>query len=64
MNELQKILDRAFNLVSTINVNGDNVEIMANAKSLLRAAYAKAGEMTEIIQENPPEERAEEAENG
>lgn len=61
MNELQKILNQAFNLVSTINVNGDNVEIMANAKSLLRTAYAKAGE---IVQENPPEECAEEAGNG
>ncbi len=64
MNELQKILNQAFNLVSTINVNGDNVEIMAKAKNLLRAAFAQAGKMTEKAKENSPEEQTEEAENG
>lgn len=64
LKELQQILNRIFNLVSNIPVSGDNVEIMANAKSLLRTAFSKAGEMTEIVKENPPEECTEEVENG
>lgn len=64
MNEVQMILTKAFDLVSAISVNGDNVEIMAEAKNLLRAAFAQAGEMTEKAKENSPEEQTEEAENG
>lgn len=63
MNEVQKILDTAFNLISTIPVNGDNVEKMADAKNYLRAAYARAGEMCEKAKE-PPEEGTEEVDNG
>lgn len=44
MNELQQILNKTFGLISSIPVNGDNVEIMAEAKNLLRAAFAQAGE--------------------
>lgn len=64
MNELQRILDTAFGLISTIPVSGDNVERMAEAKELLRAAFAKAGEMTEKAKETSPEEQTEEAGNG
>lgn len=64
MNEVQKILDTAFNLISTIPVNGDNVEKMADAKNYLRAAYAKAGERCEKAKENPPQECSEEVDNG
>ena len=64
MNEVQKNIDTAFNLISTIPVNGDNVEKMADAKNYLRAAYAKAGEMCEKGKENLPQECSEEVDNG
>ncbi len=64
MNEVQKILDIAFNLISTIPVSGDNVEIMADIKNYLRTAYTKVGEAYENAKKAPPEEPAEEAENG
>lgn len=44
MKELQEKLNKAFNLLSAIPVNGDNVEIMAAARELLREAHKLAGE--------------------
>lgn len=43
MNQLQKILDKAFNTLSAIPVCGDQVELMAHARELLRTAYRQAG---------------------
>lgn len=39
MNELQKKLSEAFDLISAIPVKGDAVDVMAAAKNALRAAY-------------------------
>lgn len=43
MNELQKVLDRAFKALSAIPVCGDSVELMAMARESLRTAYRLAG---------------------
>lgn len=43
MTDLQKELDRAFRLLSSIPVAGDGVEMMAAAKERLRKAYQLAG---------------------
>lgn len=47
MNDLQKVLDRVFNLLSTIPVYGDGVELMASARENLRRAYRMAGQEQE-----------------
>lgn len=47
MTDLQKVIDTAFRLISSIPVSGDNVEIMASAKQNLRSAYAMAAEKEE-----------------
>lgn len=44
MKELQEKLSKAYNLLSAIPVTGDNVEIMAAARELLREAHKMAGE--------------------
>lgn len=44
MKELREKLDKAFHLLSAIPVSGDNVEIMAAARELLREAYKLSGE--------------------
>lgn len=43
MTDVQKELDRAFRLLSNIGVSGDGVELMAEAKELLRRAHKLAG---------------------
>lgn len=42
MNELQKTINKAFDLISAIPVSGDGVEVMAAAKDALRQAYKMA----------------------
>lgn len=44
MKQLQKTLDQAFKVLSAIPVCGDKVELMAQARELLRMAYRQAGE--------------------
>lgn len=44
LNDLQKEIDMAFKLISSIPVKEDSVELMAAAKSHLRKAYKMAGE--------------------
>lgn len=39
MTNVQKKLDNAFRLLSAIPVHGDNVDIMARVRDLLREAY-------------------------
>lgn len=39
MNDVQKEIKRSFELISSISVSGDNVEMMAAAKEALRLAY-------------------------
>lgn len=43
MTEVQKALDNAFDVLSTIPVSGDNVEKMAIAREHLRRAFRLAG---------------------
>lgn len=42
MNDLQKLINTAFDLISTIPVRQDSVEVMAAAKDNLRQAYKMA----------------------
>ena len=42
MNDLQKELDKAFAMISSIPVSGDGVEMMAAAREHLRRAYKLA----------------------
>ena len=41
MNETMKKLDEAFQLLSTISVAGDAVDVMAAARNKLRQVYAE-----------------------
>ena len=43
MTKLQEELGLAFKFISAIPVSGDGVELMAEAKELLRRAYKLAG---------------------
>lgn len=43
MNELQKVLDRAFKTLAVIPVCGDHVDLMAGVREDLRTAYQLAG---------------------
>ena len=43
MTKVQEYLDQAFKYISAIPVSGEQVEIMARARELLRMAYAEAG---------------------
>lgn len=47
MKELQKVLDRAYKTISVLSVSGDQVEVMAQARELLRTAYKLAGDEEE-----------------
>lgn len=47
MTDLQKEINEAFKLVSTISVSGDAVDIMAAARAHLRSAYNLADETEE-----------------
>lgn len=47
MTNVQKELDKAFQMLMAIHVNGDSVELMAGAKEHLRTAYKLAGEEKE-----------------
>ena len=42
MEEIMKRIDEAFRLISSIPVKGNDVEVMAMAKSKLREAYGHA----------------------
>ena len=44
MNDLQEKLSKAYNLLSTVPVSGDHVEIMAAARELLRETFKLARE--------------------
>lgn len=44
MNELKEKLNKVYNLLSTIPVSGDSVEVMAAARELLREAHRLAME--------------------
>ena len=41
MTDIQKLLDRAYNILSLIPVSGDAVEKMCAVRADLREAYAK-----------------------
>lgn len=48
MNDIQKKLDSVYNLLTRISVNGDGVDLMATAKSLLRDAYKISGDKSAL----------------
>lgn len=51
MNETMKKLDEAFQLLSTISVAGDAVDVMAAARSKLRKVYNDLAELNKEKQE-------------
>ena len=55
MNEVKKHLDTAFQLISTVPVKGDAVEVMAAARANLRAAYQLLDKQKEPGTEDPEE---------
>lgn len=57
MNEIQKKLDNAYNVLTRISVSGDGVDLMATAKSILRDAY-------KIAEDRPEKSGAKETKNG
>lgn len=44
MNEVQKIINEAFEYMRAIPVTGDSVELMAAAKEAMRRAYAMSAD--------------------
>lgn len=42
-------LERGFDLISSIPVSGENVEVMAKAKTEFRAAYAAVNELEKAV---------------
>lgn len=59
MNEIQKKLDNAYNVLTRISVSGDSVDLMATAKSLLRNAYKTAGDKSALWEAHKLAEKAE-----
>lgn len=55
MNEVKKHLDTAFQLISTVPVKGDAVEVMAAARANLRAAYQLLDKQKEPETKDPEE---------
>ena len=52
MTKVQEYIDQAFKYVSAITVSGDQGEIMARARELLRMAYAEAGKGAAEVKED------------
>ena len=44
MNDILKLLDSTFHLISSIPVSGENVDVMAAARNNLRKIYANVRE--------------------
>lgn len=59
MNEIQKNLDNAYNVLTRISVSGDSVDLMATAKSLLRNAYKTAGDKSALWEAHKLAEKVE-----
>lgn len=43
MNEIQKIIEEAYRMISAATVSGDSVDVMATARIKLRIAFKMAG---------------------
>lgn len=52
MEEIMKELDSIYRMVSSLTVNGDNVDIVAATRSKLRKVAASINEMNEAAKEN------------
>lgn len=48
MTKAQRLIDEAFKYISALPVSGDQVEIMAKARELLRQAYTEAGKPVKL----------------
>lgn len=48
MTKAQRLIDEAFKFISALPVAGDQVEIMAKARELLRQAYVEAGKPVKL----------------
>ncbi len=66
MNEIQKRLDHAFQLLGRMSVSGDVVDVMYAVRKELREAYKLAGDKSALWEAHKLAEKskAEEAENG
>lgn len=59
MNEIQKKLDTAFNILSRVSVSGEGVDLMATARSILRDAFKTAGDKSALLEAHKLAEKAE-----
>ena len=59
MNEIQKKLDTAFNILSRVSVSGEGVDLMATARSILRDAFKTAGDKSALWEAHKLAEKAE-----
>lgn len=56
VDEIRQHIEKAYQLISSISVTGDNVDIMAGARSELRSAYQ--------LMKQEKQKRSEEVDNG
>lgn len=54
--DAKKRLETAFELISTIPVTGDKVEVMAKARAEMRAAYAAVNELEKALKKEETED--------
>lgn len=48
MNEIQKIIEEAYRMISTVAVSGNSVDVMAGARIKLRDAFKLAGDKSAL----------------
>lgn len=58
MKEIKKYLDHTFQVISAINVHGNDVELMAEARETLRRAYKEAEEKEKRAEEEKKKKEA------
>lgn len=59
MNEIQKKLDTAYNILSRVPVSGEGVDLMATARSILRDAFKTAGDKSALWEAHKLAEKVE-----
>lgn len=59
MNEIQKKLDTAYNILSRVSVSGESVDLMATARSILRDAFKTAGDKSALWEAHKLAEKTE-----
>ena len=57
MNDIQKEIQEAYNMISVISVSGDAVDVMAGARIHLKEAYKLAGDKSALWDAHKLEEK-------